>query len=79
MSLACLSLPLYRPILCAAKVPAVADGTQDDDPHAAVAALESSFPDLKRNKQKKKGGQAAAAMPGLVEAGTLCTLLCPTH
>ena len=57
--------------------PAVADGVQDDDPHAAMAALESSFPDLKRNKHKKKGGQAA--LPGLVEAGKLCTLLCSTH
>lgn len=46
-------------------------GLPDDDPNAAAAALEASFPETtKRNKNKKKGGgQAAAAIPSLMEAG----------
>ncbi|KAL0037993.1 hypothetical protein WJX79_008923 [Trebouxia sp. C0005] len=49
----------------------VRQGLPDDDPNAAAAALDSLFPDtLRKNKNKKKGGQAAAAVSALVDAGT---------
>ena len=53
---------------------------QEDDPNAAAAALEASFPDTTRkNKNKKKGGSAAAALPSLVEAGKFLLVRINAH